>query len=121
MAIMLVDVSYPKWRILFCNTQVDKATGLSGSEISGQHVWDHFNVVGKAEVGLKSRCRGSVDLCICLASCLSVCVCILLSLHAPVYLSGRLSVCLSVCVFPSTSKVCLCVSESVCLPLHCSE
>lgn len=50
-AIMLVDVSYPKWRILFCNVQVDKATGLSGSEISGQHVWDHFTVVGKTEVG----------------------------------------------------------------------
>ncbi|KAL3145632.1 hypothetical protein ABBQ32_003175 [Trebouxia sp. C0010 RCD-2024] len=48
-AIMLVDVSYPKWRILFCNVQVDKATGLSGSEISGQHVWDHFTVVGKTE------------------------------------------------------------------------
>ena len=49
-AIMLVDVSYPKWRILFCNASFDKATGLSGSDIDGQHVWDHFNVVGKAEV-----------------------------------------------------------------------
>ena len=55
MAIMLVDVSYPKWRILFCNIQVDKATGLSGSEISGQHVWDHFNVVGKAEVSFDNH------------------------------------------------------------------
>lgn len=51
-AIMLVDVSYPKWRILFCNSSFDKATGLSGSDIAGQHVWDHFNVVGKAEVRL---------------------------------------------------------------------
>ncbi|KAA6429761.1 MAG: hypothetical protein FRX49_00193 [Trebouxia sp. A1-2] len=41
-AVMLVDVSYPKWRILFCNGQFDKATG--------QHVWDHFTVVGKSEV-----------------------------------------------------------------------
>jgi len=49
-AVMLVDVSYPKWRILFCNTQFDKATGLSGSDVAGQHVWDHFTVVGKSEV-----------------------------------------------------------------------
>ena len=49
-AMMLVDVSYPKWRILFCNGQFDKATGLSGSEVSGQHVWDHFTVHGKNEV-----------------------------------------------------------------------
>ncbi|DBA97814.1 TPA: hypothetical protein ACH3X3_012684 [Trebouxia sp. C0006] len=48
-AVMLVDVSYPKWRILFCNTQFDKATGLSGSDVAGQHVWDHFTVVGKSE------------------------------------------------------------------------
>lgn len=49
-AVMLVDVSYPKWRILFCNGQFDKATGLSGSDVAGQHVWDHFTVVGKSEV-----------------------------------------------------------------------
>ena len=48
---MLVDVSYPKWRILFCNGQFDQATGLSGSELSGQHVWDNFTVFGKTEVG----------------------------------------------------------------------
>ena len=103
MAIMLVDVSYPKWRILFCNTQVDKATGLSGSEISGQHVWDHFNVVGKAEVGFKSCCCGSM--------------------YGPMYLSIFLSVRLSVhsAVSPYT---CLsvwpsvCVSVSLCLPFH---
>jgi len=49
-AVMLVDVSYPKWRILFCSGQFDKATGLSGSDVAGQHVWDHFVVVGKSEV-----------------------------------------------------------------------
>lgn len=49
---MLVDVSYPKWRILFCNGQFDLTTGLSGSEITGQHVWDHFTVCGKNEVHL---------------------------------------------------------------------
>lgn len=46
---MLVDVSYPKWRILFCNGACDRATGLSGSDLAGQHVWDHFTVVGKSE------------------------------------------------------------------------
>lgn len=47
---MLVDVSYPKWRILFCNGQFDQTTGMSGSELAGQHVWDHFTVFGKNEV-----------------------------------------------------------------------
>ena len=47
---MLVDVSYPKWRILFCNGRFDLTTGLSGSELTGQHVWDHFTVCGKNEV-----------------------------------------------------------------------
>ena len=55
---MLVDVSYPKWRILFCNDQLDKASGMSGAELAGQHVWDHFNVVGKSEV---SRCLSYVS------------------------------------------------------------
>ena len=59
-AIMLVDVSYPKWRILFCNGQFDKATGLSGSDVAGQHVWDHFTVVSKSEV-----CPSSYTLPIC--------------------------------------------------------
>ena len=55
-AIMLVDVSYPKWRILFCNSAVDTATGLSGAELAGQHVWDHFTVVGKTEVCILFDC-----------------------------------------------------------------
>ena len=59
-AVMLVDVSYPKWRILFCSGQFDKATGLSGSDLAGQHVWDHFTVVGKSEV-----CSSSYTLPIC--------------------------------------------------------
>ncbi len=59
-AVMLVDVSYPKWRILFCNDQFDKATGLSGSDVAGQHVWDHLTVVGKSEV-----CPSSYTLPIC--------------------------------------------------------
>ena len=59
-AVMLVDVSYPKWRILFCNSQFDKATALSGSDLAGQHVWDHFTVVGKSEV-----CPCSCTLPIC--------------------------------------------------------
>lgn len=84
-AIMLVDVSYPKWRILFCNVQVDKATGLSGSEISGQHVWDHFTVVGKTEVGSLPT--------------LSVC----LSVPPAVSFGTPADVCLSVCLFDHDS------------------
>lgn len=60
-AIMLVDVSYPKWRILFCNGQFDRATGLSGLDLAGQHVWDHFTVVGKSEVS-PAVCAASVRL-----------------------------------------------------------
>lgn len=103
-AIMLVDVSYPKWRILFCNIQVDKATGLSGSEISGQHVWDHFNVVGKAEVGFNSHLGSASSMC--LSICLSVCLSCCLSIHLCTSLTVRLCVCQSVspCHFR-----CLCV------------
>ena len=110
MAIMLVDVSYPKWRILFCNIQVDKATGLSGSEISGQHVWDHFNVVGKAEVGFNNHfefARLFVYLAMRLSICLSVFLLYCLSSHLSVCLSVRLFVCV-------TSIVCV----SVCLQLQ---